>query len=377
MRKIIPTIVLLYYDFPQVFIGKDSVDLRYVCMVVSENSEGPVYLCTPISGNRIDKLCTGKIDLRAVFSDPELQDFYECSALNEDGALTINPIEGPCPQEYMPDDGLYFDGYDEVSSKALELNSIVSYASLSVAEAEDLPRIRTTKLSEFLILYQNAIKHLTKFTAKESKRAVSKGETPYNTDVFGFSYGSFTIQMRSSYEGDLLGDNTLLAGAFEKLNKLLTLTSDPDSAINYLQSLKGHTASSLIKLLEFIADNSCPLSHRWANPDMTGAQSASASLGSVSELVSLCRQRDDLFSEHVTLKGYFTIANSDANTWKVIDDEGEYSSGAIHPEASITMDGIVIRKQKYKLICEEKIEVVLGTSREVKKLLLTNLEKIS
>ena len=377
MRKIMPTIVLLYYDFPQVFIGKDLADSRYVCMVISENSEGPIYLCTPISGSRIDKLCTGKTDLLEVFSNPELNDFYECSASNDGCKLIINPIEGACPKEYMPDEGLYFDGYDEVSSKALELNSIVSYASLSVAESEDLPRIRTTKLSEFLILYQNAIKHLTKLTAKESKNAVSRGETPYNTDVFGFSYGSFTVQMRSSYEGDLLGDNVLLAGAFEKLNRLLTLTDDADSAINYLQSLKGHTASSLIKILEFMVDNSCPISHRWANPDMGESHSASASLGNARELVELCRQRDDLFSEQVTLQGYFTIANSDANTWKIIDDQGEHSSGSIHPEASITMDGIVIRKQKYRLICEERIEVVLGTSKEVKKLLLTNLEKIS
>ena len=110
---------------------------------------------------------------------------------------------------------------------------------------------------------------------------------------------------------------------------------------------------------------------------MGESHSASASLGNARELVELCRQRDDLFSEQVTLQGYFTIANSDANTWKIIDDQGEHSSGSIHPEASITMDGIVIRKQKYRLICEERIEVVLGTSKEVKKLLLTNLEKIS
>ncbi|WP_332461641.1 DUF6575 domain-containing protein [Denitrificimonas caeni] len=375
MRKIIPTIILLYYDFPQVFIGKDSVDLRYVCMAVSENAEGPIYFCTPTSGNRIDKLCTAKIDLREVFSDPELSSFYECTASNDNNELMISPVEGVCPKEYLPDEGLYFDGYDEVSSKALELNSIVSYASLSVAESEDIPRIRTTKLSEFLIIYQNAIKHLTKLTAKEVNKTVAKGETPYSTDVFGFSYGSFTIQMRSSYESDLLGDNALLAGAFEKLNKLLALTNDPDSAINYLQSLKGHTASSLIKLLEFMVDNSCPISHRWANPYMGGSHSASASLGHVSELVKLCRQRDDLFSEQVVLKGYFTIANSDANTWKIIDDEGEHNSGAIHPESSITMDGIIIRKQKYMLTCEERIEVVLGTSKEVKKLLLTSLEK--
>lgn len=375
MKKITPTIVLLYYDFPQVFIGKDIVDLSYICMVTDENEFGPSYICTPISKSRIEQIQTSNIDLLDVYSNPEIDEFFECSSSQDGTALHLQSLSfSICPEEYLPEQGVLFDGYDEVASKALELNSTVAYASLSVAESESSPRIRTAKLSEFLILYQNAIKYLTKLTAKENKISIGKGTTPFSTDVFGFSYGSFTVQLQSSYSGDLLGDNALLAGAFKKLNEMMLLTEDAEEAILYLKNMKGHTAGSLIKLLEFMADNACPVKHQWATPNMAGSSVAITNLSNLRELVELCKQRDDLFSEDVLLTGYFTIANSDANTWKIIDENGNSSSGSVDPDSSITLNGITIREKKYNLVCKETVEVVLGTSREVKKLLLTKLE---
>lgn len=378
MKTIIPTTVLLFYDFPQVFIGRDKVDLSYICMVVSEDEYGPKYICTPISKLRTAKLLSSKIDLLEALIQPEVDEFFECIASESSSDLILVKQDyANCPVDYLPEKGLFFDEYDEVASKALELNSTVSYASLSVAEAETSPRIKTTKLSEFLILYQNAIKNLTKLIAKERKIKIISGESPFSTDVFGFSHGSFTIQLQSSYSGDLLGDNALLAEALQKLNELLSLTKKPEESIRFLQSLKGHTASSLIKLLEFMVKNSCPLKHQWASPNMEGSSVAVAELSHINELIVLCRQRKDLLSEKVILFGEFVIANSDMNTWKVIDENGECSSGGVHPDSTITMKGITIRERRYKLVCEETVEVVLGTSKEVKKLLLVELADLS
>lgn len=374
MIEITPIVTLMHYDFPQVFIGKDVVDQLYVCMITSDD---PItYLCTPISNMRATLLQTSKIDLKTVFDTPEAARFYECK-ITEDGALALCRANfEQCPDDLLPGDELYFESCDEVAIKAGELRSTVAYASLSALEAKDEPRIKTAKLAEFLTLYQNSIRHLTK-RIKSITKSSNSNEDSHSVDVFGFSYGSFTIQMRSSHQESLFGDSPLLDQAFESLNQLFRLTNTPDEAIKYLQTFKGHTASSLVKILEFIVENACPISHQWANPNMEKASYADTNLQHVSELVKQCKTKEDLFTETVSLTGFFTAANSNTNTWRILDSKGKSRSGEIHPESKITMDGIIITKQKYKLLCEEKVELVSGTSKEVKKLLLISLEKIT
>jgi len=346
-------------------------------MAIAEDEAGPIYLCTPISKKRHDKLVTSKIDLKEIYEKPEVGEFYKSIFSEDEDSLIIEKeFYNVCPSDYLPEEGLFFDNYDEVASKALEENTTVSYASLSPAEAIDSPRIRTSKLSEFLILYQNSIKYLTKLSAKEIKKSIPKNETPFSTDVFGFSYGSFTVQIRSSYDGDLLGDNALLSTAFAKLNMFLALTSNANEAIEYLRSVKGHTASSLIKLLEFMSNNSCPMKHQWASPSMGQSQSIKVELPHIHELVELCRQRDDLTKEKLELTGRFISANSKTGSWTLETDDKETFTGTVSPESDVTLHGIIIEKQKYKVSCEEKIEVILGTSKEVKQFYITTQPRL-
>lgn len=69
--------VLLDYDYPQVFVARDAIGVRYVCMVAEEVEHGPVFLCVPVSDYRCRELLTGKIDLRHVYENPELPEFYK------------------------------------------------------------------------------------------------------------------------------------------------------------------------------------------------------------------------------------------------------------------------------------------------------------
>lgn len=379
MPNITPTIVLMYYDYPQVFIGKDSVDLQYCCMAVSENEYGPEYLCTPISHARRNQLISNGIELRQVFLNPESSWFFEASFnLENPQSITLNKHEfETCPEELLPADGLFFDQFDEVASKALELNATVSYASLSVAEAKHEARIRSNTLSEFLTLYQNTIKHLAKNIAKESKKRLP-ADLVYGMDVFGFSQGSFTIHLRSSYESDLLGENALLQVTLKRLGEFLNLIEKPKNAIEFLQSVKGYTAGSLIKLLTFLADNECPLKQRWSSPGHGESYLSITSTAHTLELLDLCRQREDLTEEIVILSGFVTSANSTTNTWRILNDDNRvYYSGDIKEGINISMQGIVIGERRYKFHCEEKIEVNTGTGRETVHLSLFNIEEIA
>lgn len=382
MKVITPTNILLFYDYPQVFVGRDAVDLSYIFMAISEEESGPRYLCTPISKNRQDGVLRSKVDLLDVFRNPEVDEFYECVPCSNNVQLELGDLKYvACPRSLLPAGGLFFsiktEEVDEVAQKAAELNTTVSYASLSVTESKESPRIRTSKLSEFLGLYQNSINNLVRVSAREVKKKIPRNEEPFNTDVFGFSHGSFTIMLRSSSDGDLFGENHLLSTAFKKLNTAIEIASDPEKALAYLQSLDKRAATSIIRLMDFMVTNSCPVKHKWASPEMLESSEASADLGNISLLVKLCKNREDTFLDDRIFVGVFTIVNSVTNRWTVIDDKGGSMSGEVSEGSGITMDGITIQEKKYRLTCKEKTEVVSGTSKETRKLLLTKLESLN
>lgn len=374
MRSIKLLHVLLEYDYPQVFVGIDEVGCRFTCMVSAVVDDEPTFLCVPISEQRFRELCNGKIDLRTVYASPEMADFYEAKPVD-----LVSPFEitqapfSIAPEELLPDAGLVFQCGDEVLNKAQELNSTVAYASLSVPESAYEPRIRTRKLSEFLAVYQSTLKTLARFSATANGRPIPKNDDPYESDVFGFCYGSFTVQVRAAYECDILGENKALVTAFTKLNEFLSLASDSDEALKFLLCVKGHTASSLINLLTFVKENDCALTNRWSTPGMASSVAATIRASSAVSIINKCRLREDLSTEEVILEGVVDSADVSAGTWKIICD-GVIHHGVVKPGSDINLAGITLG-HNYRFKCEEKIEVVAGTGKEAKKLSLTGIER--
>lgn len=365
--------VLLDYDYPQVFVACDAIGVRYVCMVVEEGKRGPEFLCIPVSTERCNELLTGKIDLRQVYEMPELPEFYQASPDDLTGIFGIERAHfSIVPKDWLPDTGLVFEYIDEVLIKAQELNTTVAFASLSVPEAAQEARIRTRKLSEFLAIYQGVLRHLARFSAKARGKAIPKGEDPYESDVFGFCPGSFTVQMRSAESCDMLGENKSLISAFTKLNEFLALADKPDDAVRFLLEVKGHAASSLISLLNFIAENDCPFTNTWSTPGMQGSSKSKIRVTSAQNVILRCRHREDLGVEDLELTGVVDSAKVSTSTWR-IDVDGLAYSGGIKEGSSLNLAGITVGN-RYKFHCEEKIEIVHGTGREVKIISLLRFE---
>lgn len=380
MDKITPTTVLMYYDFPQVFVGKSAVDQNYCCMIISEEENGPKYICTAISNQRSIELSTGRIDLRRVFEAPESAKFFHayCEASNEDAINLHLQDMVACPQALLPKAGLIFEEYDEVASKALELNATVSYASLSVPESEKQSRIRSTTLAQFLTHYQNVVKLIAKRAAKELKRQVAKDSYAHSLDVFGFSHGSFTVQLRSSNDGDLFADNHVLTSTLDRLSEFIENIENPDKAIEYLHSIRGHAASSIIRLLEFLDENKCPLKQQWATPRLGESRTSKTTVSGVRNLIEICKQRKDLTEVTVVLTGVVSSASINGNTWKLLNEEdGVQYNGDVQEGSNISMGGIVIQKKRYKFHCIERIDLNIGTGQEKTQLSVFDIEDLS
>lgn len=379
MRTLRPGAVLLFYDYPQVFVGTDEVDTRYVCMVTDEDEEGPSYLCTPISAAREAALLSGRFDLRTVFTRPEVADFHTAKFPSQsEGNLELtSALFDVVPPELLPAEGLVFDSYDEVALNAAELNTTVSHVSLGVPEASEGARIHSATLADFLAIFQTVVRNLARFQAKSAGNRLKRDDNSFSTDVYGFAHGSFTVKFRPSNGGDMFGETPAFSAALESLSDFLALTNRPDAAIEFLQSVRGHTAASLIRLLNFLAERSCPIKVRWATPSMSKASATSAQLATITELVSRCRQRSDLSVEEVTIVGLVLAADLDNNTWKLLGEQDkETYSGEIHPDSTATLRGMIITDARYEFKCEETIEVVQATGREIRRLFLRAVRRL-
>lgn len=365
--------VLLDYDYPQVFIANDLIEVRYVCMISDIAARGPAFLCVPVSGRRCDGLLGGQIDLRQVYEEPEIPEFYLATPDDLIEPFEIERLQmAVVPQNLLPEPGLTFSFNDEVLIKAQELNATVAYASLSVPESVREPRIRTRKLSAFLNIYQGVLRNLARAAAKAAGKPIPKGEDPYESDVFGFCYGSFTVQVRSAEPCDMLGENKALIIAFQTLNEFLDAAVNTDDAMRFLTRLKGHAASSLIGLLNFIMENDCQLTNRWSTPGMQSSNQSRIRVATAQTIIQRCLLREDLSVESLELVGVVDSADATAGFWKIFVDGVAYSGG-VKEGSGINLAGITLRN-RYRFRCEERIEMMLGTGREIKKISLVGFD---
>jgi hypothetical protein len=104
--------VMEYYDVPQLFIGRDKIGTRYLCLLYDDNN----YISIQISLNRLTDFVCGKIDLRELYIYPEFEGEYFI-AIQKDNLFVLNPYDNHILQEEMlPSEGYYYNEEQEDSS---------------------------------------------------------------------------------------------------------------------------------------------------------------------------------------------------------------------------------------------------------------------
>lgn len=151
----------------------------------------------------------------------------------------------------------------------------------------------------------------------------------------------------------------------------------PEISFAFLQTIKGHAAASLIRLIEFIDENQSPLKISWATPHIAQSRSGQTNTAGVKSLINLCKEREDLAEEIVILIGVVVSANNDSKTWKLNNEEDEQQyRGSVSEDSDISMVGIIIEAQCYKFHCTERAEINHGTGRETTRLSLFKIEQL-
>ena len=94
---------LIWHDFPQLFLAKDKIGGLQLCLAVDDSGETPQYISVAISAARLQDLQLGKIDLRSVFTQPELGTWFRLSMTENDDVLAAAmPFTEKIPDEWLP-----------------------------------------------------------------------------------------------------------------------------------------------------------------------------------------------------------------------------------------------------------------------------------
>lgn len=337
--------ILVYYDIPQVFIAKDAIDTRYLCMYIGSQSDYDSYVGVQISQSRLFELFAGKIDLRTAYQAPEIQEYFD---IHNAGDLRVVAMNSSIEDQYLPDEDFFtaIDLDDTIEREVLSLNKPVLHIGLE--DGHSTPRADIKVLSRVLGevdgIYSSACIRLGVPVAK--RRLVA----------YVASAASYNIHMYADVEPDLFGQ-TEVDGVFEHISNLFQRTSVGDVSES-LSEVKGVELSHYKSLIRVLKKNDLAMKYKYLTTQMDAPVVShhieTQQIKDVAELLSL---NDDDEVLNVEYMGSFAKVDATRTGLWTFDVEGEEGTvGTISGRVSDIniLTGVVIKSERYRITCEQK-----------------------
>jgi hypothetical protein len=367
MKRLVYQSTLIEYDQVQLAIAVDEVDTQFVCLLVDDGFPH-TYCCVAVSRRRLSALLTNQIDLLSIFKDKETDDWFK--AVTEDFELGVDRLElcdREIPKEYFPEQGLFVSPpgvTDDLLNSARARQKLVSELTIEPQGAAD-HAVSAKTLSLVLSTFQSLVNRaLTVAKRGQPKPVLSQ---PPTLDVYAFAPGSFKIRMesRAKNQRDLFNQNAEMQAAFELIEDVLKNSANVEVATSILERHKGHFVGRFIDLLKIIKSEQTYLSFAWAQHNGVNVHQAQISFASISPLLAILEAREEIQCVKVVLTGVLKKADVDKGTWRLKSDEDETEYSGRLKDKSDLLSGLQI-DSRYSVICEEQIEDVPFTGKEVK-----------
>lgn len=369
--------ILVYYDFPEIFVAYDNVGTNYLCLLISADNQETNYISTAISTKRLSSFINGKIDLREIFEKPEISNWLFFNQVKEN--IEAKLWEGESlPDEYLPDEGFIYQkqlqGEELILNEAIEKNNAVVH--LAVSDSEDNYSIDADNLGDIVKLYQIIIENSYKKALSQRNIKGKKAfyvPNNYKLRAFASSYSSFNLHLYSTSYRDLWG-NAIIELGLEKFDEITKDYESQDDFIASLRTVKGHTLSSLKKLVKKLIDNDIKLKHKWFAPNQEKVHLTIIDKVKAEKIYEVLNLSEELTEETITFLGFFVQVDVEKGTWRIfnLEDEKEYSGEA----QGQTLQGVTVETVNYKLTCQEIIEELKVTEKEKTKYILKTIEKV-
>jgi len=368
--------ILVYYDFPEIFVAVDSVGTNYLCLLVATDNGNTNYITTAISNKRLSSFINGSTDLRDIFEEPEIKQWFTFSQVI-DSIEAIEWNEASLPQDFLPEKGFLY--HKQLQGDELILNEVIekrnAVVHLAVSDSEDNYSIDADNLGDIVKLYQVIIensykKSLIQRNIKDKKQYYIPPN--YKLRAFASSYSSFNLHFYSTSQTDLFG-NAIIEMGLEKFDEITKDFDNEEDFITALRTVKGHTISSLKKLVKKLIDNNIKLKHKWFAPNQDKVHFTVIDKSKAEKIYAVLNLAEELAEETKTFLGYFVQVDVEKGTWRIynLEDEKEYSGEA----TGQSLQGVTVETINYKLVCQEIIEELKVTEKEKTKYILQTIDK--
>lgn len=380
--------VLVYYDRPEIMVALDKIGTKHLCLLINADENEIKYLCAPVSYKRLRDFKMGNVDLRDIYTTPETGEmFFSVSKDFENKDLVLKNIffdHNVIDETWLPAPG-FFLTFEQIPNIAVvqescERSRAVIHLSLSPPETADgQVRIDTNRLTAALSCFQSLLKYSYKKSISGLRPSIRKYYEPpanYETEVFAFSPGSFRLHLQSKLHADMAGYVEIFR-AMEKIDEIVGTVNNPDSAIEVLKKNTGHLISSFKKFLQFIIEENTPLEYSWTTPQHKREFTSKIDIKTALPIYNLLLEKKELDREIKIFIGRFTGVHVKTGHWSAhCDEDDKEYAGRLDGESKIDLHGITVSPQKYKLICEERIEGEIVTGKEKANLFLMKHEMI-
>lgn len=375
--------VLLYADGVQLAVLRDAVNCAYIAVLSARDTSGDTYLCTRISPSRLGDLRRGRVDLRDALDSPEQPTWFSgVVSASMSGHLDLTQLDH-VPAHWLPDRGFQLAksiGEEDadsrlVTTQASERNRAFIHLHLDPPEAHAETKIDAGRLSRALAAFQRVVDRALRVAPPASRGeggrpAVEVEES--TLQVLSFGHGSFGVYLQAKAQPNLFGE-TRLARALERIDELVSKSSDPPAVVTAAREYRGHFVGAYQDLLKFVFEGETPLSYVWSDPLSTRAYRQTIEPARALEVYRALVEREELSQEEVVLFGTFDKVDVRSGTWRLRDADGVEHAGETKEGTGNLLSGVVIEVQKYFLRCHEILTEVAGTGRQQAKLVLSEV----
>ena len=376
-RKLIIDRILVYNDFPELFLAQDNSGLDYLCLLTNISDEFYNYSCVAISKNRLYKFLNGKIDLREIFINPELPEWWETNDTSEEEIEISFFNDTGLEDEFLPEEGCFFveeQNEETIREEVVESNNVIVHLSLS--DKQNKQSIAIDDLGDFTKLYQslieNAYRKAILTSELDHKRSYIIPDN-YQLNAFASSPGSFVLHLKSNSNKDLFG-NSLIEEGLRRVDEIICDPNNENELIEALRSVKGHTISNYQKILDKIIRENITFKYKWLSPSSPIIHTRTINEKYARKVKEILSQKDELVEEIKEFIGFIKQADVERGSWRITNEEDnkDYTGDS---EGHL-LDCITLETVKYKFICEEIIESMKVTEKEKVKYRLKQIEEV-
>jgi hypothetical protein len=125
---------LIDYDIPQLFIGYDQFNVKYLCLLIECTEQYDTYLCVPITSVRLKQFYQESLELRKIYENPESDELFHAKITGDIKNIELIPIaHESLLEDWLPEHNFYFK-----KENMSESNSIPQLSKEQVQDLLDL-----------------------------------------------------------------------------------------------------------------------------------------------------------------------------------------------------------------------------------------------